>query len=379
MISKWKFTAMIDSGLEKKLLARFEGQNFLEERQPKHLLALNHNMLFWRFWDPLLLIYFMFILLDRVLALRHPDLRPGAFFINILPIPFYIDLGLRFFRANRPHSPDYQYVRDVSAEYAKGYFVLDLICCFRLFHIHPLLFYLQLWRLRFALAGIRSLADTFARIHLRIHRNDIRYSLSSQVVESLFVVLLFTMMIFHFVTLLLSLAKFDPPEASIPKLYLSSFYFSITTLTTVGYGDLTPPAFIASRLVTILMQFFGIVLYGFVSEQVRFMMERSRATKAAQIQRKKDLDEWLSDVEGGYADSRIQKIQKKITRAMEFYWEWDLEGVFGADFYKALPPDDAEYLSESPISYILETFASFFKNMDHETGKLLVKNMKPRM
>lgn len=46
--------------------------------------------------------------------------------------------------------------------------------------------------------------------------------------------------------------------------YLTAFYFTITTITTVGYGDFSPGTFI-EKIVGIFIMFVGVMAFSFAS------------------------------------------------------------------------------------------------------------------
>ena len=47
-------------------------------------------------------------------------------------------------------------------------------------------------------------------------------------------------------------------------LYLTSFYFTITTITTVGYGDISAATF-AERIVAVFIMFVGVIVFSYAS------------------------------------------------------------------------------------------------------------------
>ena len=53
-------------------------------------------------------------------------------------------------------------------------------------------------------------------------------------------------------------------EVTKTELYLTSFYFTITTVTTVGYGDWSANTF-AEKIVAIFIMFIGVIAFSFAS------------------------------------------------------------------------------------------------------------------
>ena len=53
-------------------------------------------------------------------------------------------------------------------------------------------------------------------------------------------------------------------EMSASDKYLTSFYFTITTITTVGYGDISASTF-TEKIVCIVMMFVGVMAFSFAS------------------------------------------------------------------------------------------------------------------
>lgn len=85
-------------------------------------------------------------------------------------------------------------------------------------------------------------------------------------------------MIFGAVTHLLSCGwimcgKFDSAEGSWlsddtamsgSEMYMTSFYFTITTITTVGYGDMSASTF-AEQIVCVAIMFIGVIAFSYAS------------------------------------------------------------------------------------------------------------------
>lgn len=56
--------------------------------------------------------------------------------------------------------------------------------------------------------------------------------------------------------------EFD--ETDIPNLYVTSFYFAVTTITTVGYGDISGNSTL-ERLICFFLHLVGVLSYSFAS------------------------------------------------------------------------------------------------------------------
>ena len=71
--------------------------------------------------------------------------------------------------------------------------------------------------------------------------------------------------------------RFNPPlDHDLYTHYIKSLYWTVTTLTTVGYGDITPTSN-AARIFTMIVMFFGVGVYGLVIGNIsRIFAENAR-------------------------------------------------------------------------------------------------------
>ncbi|MBF0445134.1 MAG: cyclic nucleotide-binding domain-containing protein, partial [Magnetococcales bacterium] len=74
--------------------------------------------------------------------------------------------------------------------------------------------------------------------------------------------------------------------------YIYGLYWAITTLTTVGYGDITPDSNIG-RLYTILIMLVGVGMYGLVIGNISSVMSQSKATETSQREKVVNLAKFL--------------------------------------------------------------------------------------
>lgn len=73
----------------------------------------------------------------------------------------------------------------------------------------------------------------------------------------------------------------DLTDASPVRQYVASIFFTMTTITTVGYGDITPKS-TAEELVCMLIMFIGVLFFGFVISSLSSVLQSgSRAARRA--------------------------------------------------------------------------------------------------
>ena len=85
----------------------------------------------------------------------------------------------------------------------------------------------------------------------------------------------------HFISCLWPMIEPKAVSASVVDQYLNSMYWSITTLTTVGYGDVTPSTNL-SKVFTMFVMVLGVGMYGFVIGNIsQLLNDRNRYREKA--------------------------------------------------------------------------------------------------
>ena len=79
----------------------------------------------------------------------------------------------------------------------------------------------------------------------------------------------------------------------IEKKYVAAMYFAMTTMTTVGYGDITPDSD-GERVFAMLAMCIGGGFYGYVIGVIASLVAMSDANEAAYLERMKHLRSWLA-------------------------------------------------------------------------------------
>lgn len=75
--------------------------------------------------------------------------------------------------------------------------------------------------------------------------------------------------------------------------YVEAAYWSVTTLTTVGYGDITPKG-TTQMLYTMVAEVIGVGVYGYVIGNVASLLANFDSAKAAHAQKRRDLSTFMA-------------------------------------------------------------------------------------
>ena len=122
-------------------------------------------------------------------------------------------------------------------------------------------------------------------------------------------------------------------QAPYSSMYVASAYFAVTTLTTVGYGDITA-ATTTERLVAMAIMFVGILFFSFVVNSMGATLESSSAA----ARRSKALRSKFDEVEVWMRSRHLPGPLRR--RIMEYYSEvWVRKEEWReTDLYAELPP-----------------------------------------
>jgi hypothetical protein len=109
------------------------------------------------------------------------------------------------------------------------------------------------------------------------------------------------------------LIKESLESASIRAQYITCLYWAITTLTTVGYGDIAPSTEI-ERIFTLMVMFLGISMYAYTIGNVSSLISNLDAAKARYRQK-------LDQMKIYMRENKIpHKLQQKIGEYYQYIW-----------------------------------------------------------
>ena len=196
---------------------------------------------------------------------------------------------------------------------------------------------------------------------------------------------LFVCILAHLVTVGLIFFEYEFIEVkweetnNIWAVYNAMLFFNVTTITTVGYGQdaivCTP-----SRLVTMVLEFAGIIFYGYAFQNMMHILDLARTYDQMIEAREDALDGWLIRREIKARSSKNKAVVEKARDAFEFLWSWDIQGVFYHEFFQKISPKLKDGVLTGPADFVIHKFENFFKAIENKDDMMkMVHSMKPNL
>ena len=147
---------------------------------------------------------------------------------------------------------------------------------------------------------------------------------------------------------------FDVENQSEPdsntRVLVKMWYFAITTLSTIGYGDFSPQSK-EERLIAIAILLFGVTMFSFIMSQ--FIEILLNYNSLSQFGNHKDLSKWIALLSRFNNGNPLNKdLITQIEDFFDYYWENNRLGAFVLD-------EDLRFMSELPVSVQGEIFVDY--------------------
>ena len=147
--------------------------------------------------------------------------------------------------------------------------------------------------------------------------------------------------------------------------YTNSFYFVVTTMTTVGFGDQVPTKSIP-MIFSFLLELLGIIVYGYSMKKANTLINLLQKSNSDNAAEKEDFDHWISLREKMSRQPTIKTVVGNIRQYMNFLWRNNVHAVFHADLFRKLTDEYRDKISHSRAENLSKEFSCFFKAFEFE-------------
>lgn len=305
--------------------------------------VIRENSKFRILWDSLILILIIAtcILIPFQLAFQHVVLERGTIVLFVLNLFFIIDIVLNFFTSYRYQGVEVTHRKKTAAYYLKTFFIVDLIANFPF----------DLLMMGFADVKLQNISIVvifrlfrllrIVRLSLIFRRWEAMGRTNSGVlrISKFFLIVL---ILIHWIScvwyLSAFLAKF--PEdcwavragivgAGPVEQYVRSLYWAITTMTTVGYGDITPVRKI-EYIISMFVMLSGASLYAFMIGTIASLFSKIDSAKVSHCNRIEAVTQYLHNRQVP------RDLNSRIRNYYEYMWAQH-RGVQSTDYFNELP------------------------------------------
>ena len=281
------------------------------------LSAIPKNILYRRTWQLIITICSIFLAIYIPLNIVM-NISPGIYlsiFYWLITLIFTIDILINYLFPTFDVSQQIN-IKKARLRYLKSWFIVDLLAAIPFLFIFPVL----------ALGVFRLLK--FVRVAQYMHhtrQRAIRYGDYLLLGFFIFWLLLFA----HWLTCGWIYLRTFPVDADNVTKYITSLYWVIETLTTVGYGETTPITN-AQHIYAMIIMLTGVGVYGFIIGNVANLLSKRNP---ARNQFFNNLDQLKVFV--NYRNIPIS-LQKKISDYYTYIWKKKL-GFDESVFLSGLP------------------------------------------
>ena len=158
-------------------------------------------------------------------------------------------------------------------------------------------------------------------------------------------------------------------DADVNDHYVSALYWAFTTMTTVGYGDLTPQTG-TERSYSIIVMILGATVFGYIVGNVSQMVGRLDVGAVRQREQMDHIKNYMIE------QDLPRKMRFRIERFFEFYYQ--RTSIFDEKrILRDLPPTLRRDVVIHINKHILRSFRSFFSGVNNELKMAILIALRP--
>ncbi len=300
----------------------------------------------------------------------HYEVTPWLFAMDIIVITlFAADIIVNFNTALIHRGELCDDPKIVRKKYLRGWFTIDLLATipFELIaqglfsETHRVIRIVRLLRLSRLLKLMR-----FNKISQDWHTNRV---LNQSVVRLVFFSFWITLIAHWLACGWILLGGVDDP-AHDGREYISALYWAVTTLTTVGYGDITPIT-LPQTIYTMVVMLFGVAVYGYVIGNISTLLVNTDEAKARYVSKIEELNAFFTDKCLPY------ELQEKIRDYYNHLWQSSLghdENQILNDLPPTLRTEVALFLNRDIIQMV-----PLFRNAHEDFVRELASHLRPAL
>lgn len=294
--------------------------------------------------------------------------KPASFtlliFVNwLIALTFIADIVIQF---NTGFMFQGKFVTDrnlVARRYLRSWFTIDLIAAIPIGII-----LIALRTPHDSLAHLFRLIILIKMLHMGKTMQKLGGVNVNPAILRLFLLVFWFLLAAHIVACLWILISGNPDQLMPFQRYISAFYWTITTLTTIGYGDITPKE-PGPMAFVIVIELLGAAMYGLVIGNIANLIANIDIAKTQHREKLDKVNTFLK-----YRDIPWT-MQKKINDYYEYLWE-TRRGYDETSVLEDLPAPLKESVSLFLNKEIIEK-VPIFEGASEDLIKEIVMNMTP--
>ncbi|MBN1648930.1 MAG: cyclic nucleotide-binding domain-containing protein [Spirochaetales bacterium] len=318
------------------------------------------------FWQLIVIIAALFsAVLIPVTIVYGMESRSWTDIVNwLITLVFTLDVLVHFNTSFMRHGIVISDRRQLAMSYLKGFFAIDVIAALPIGNILPLLGIAAITPFIARLLFLNRLFKLF-RVNLYIKKIAGRMN---PAILRLFMLVFWILMAAHFISCFWMYIYGNPDGLGPRGRYIQAFYWTITTLTTIGYGDITPTGS-GQMLFVILIELIGAAMYGLIIGNIANLIANIDIAKTQHKEKMEKINTFMNyrNLPGS--------LKRKINNYYEYLWA-SRRGYDEASVLQGLPDplkvSVALYLNKEIIEKV-----PIFEGASDEFMREIIMNLTP--